>query len=72
MTSPDPIATTLLEILQCPIGKSPLKVQGGALVCACGLSFPIVDEIPVLILERASLPAGIHSQSELPCMKARP
>lgn len=52
----------LLEVLACPQCKSPLAAQpvGGAdvseLACtndACGLIYPIRDEIPVLLVDEA-------------------
>ncbi|MQA94153.1 MAG: Trm112 family protein [Streptosporangiales bacterium] len=54
--------TWLLEILACPQCRSPLRLEEAAerLVCTdeagqdCGLSYPIRDGIPVLLIEEAS------------------
>ncbi len=46
----------LLDILACPICKSPLKFdkQGGFLICrADRLAFPIRDGIPVMLEDEA-------------------
>lgn len=46
----------LLNILVCPESKAPLKMSkdGKELLCkASGLAYPIVDDIPVLIIEEA-------------------
>lgn len=60
----------LLKILVCPVGKKELKHDGNYLVCTCcGLKFPFVDDIPVLIVEEAILPEGIDSLNDLPCMR---
>ena len=51
----------LLDILACPNCHSPLRVDDDAseLVCtnaACGLAYPIRDDIPVLLVEEARRP----------------
>jgi uncharacterized protein len=46
----------LLEIIACPKckGRLELKFDASALLCrACGLAYPVVDEIPNLITEDA-------------------
>lgn len=46
----------LLEILVCPVCKSPLEWKKNAqeLVChACRLAYPIRDDIPVMLPEEA-------------------
>jgi hypothetical protein len=50
----------LLEILACPSDDhAPLEQRGDTLVCtSCGRAFPIVDGIPVLLLDEALPPAG--------------
>jgi uncharacterized protein len=55
----------LLDILACPQCHSPLRVDDAAseLVCtsdACGLAYPVRDDIPVLLVEEARRP-GDHS-----------
>jgi uncharacterized protein len=53
------------ELLACPKCRGVLRdastVAGAALVCdACGLSYPVEEGIPVLLIERAS-PVGSDS-----------
>ncbi|MFN3714841.1 MAG: Trm112 family protein [Alcanivoracaceae bacterium] len=46
----------LLEILVCPVSKTPLiwREQAGELLCkASGLAYPVRDGIPVLLEEEA-------------------
>lgn len=50
----------ILEILRCPKCKSKveLKPDGSALKCidpACSLVYPIKDDIPVMIVEEATV-----------------
>jgi len=62
-----------LEIIKdivCPIGKKELKYEGNFLVCTnCGLKFPIVYNIPVMIVEEAILPVDVSSINDLSCKK---
>ncbi len=51
----------LLEILACPKCHAPLRVDEAAaeLVCtgeACGLAYPVRDDIPVLLIDEARAP----------------
>lgn len=64
-----PVAQELLDILVCPLGKKPLRLEGGdRLVCThCGLSYRIEDDIPVMLVEEATLPPGVASIEDLPC-----
>jgi uncharacterized protein YbaR (Trm112 family) len=51
-----PISDELLSILVCPQCKQDLQYDRVAekLICArCGLRYPIVDEIPVMLVEEA-------------------
>lgn len=56
----------LLEILACPSpDHAPLRVgspedpEADALTCtSCGRSFPVVDGVPVLLLDEATEPGG--------------
>lgn len=49
----------LLEILACPADKKPVRLEGDRLVCTeCGRRYPIVDDIPVMLVEEAELPEG--------------
>ena len=50
----------LLEILRCPKCKSKveLKPNGSALKCVnteCSLAYPVKDDIPVMIIEEATV-----------------
>ncbi len=48
------IDEALLKLLVCPKSKAPLKQVGDELVCdISGLAYPIVDGIPVLLIEEA-------------------
>jgi uncharacterized protein YbaR (Trm112 family) len=54
------IKPELLEILRCPKCKSKveLKPDGSALKCVkdeCHLVYPVKDDIPVMIIEEASV-----------------
>jgi uncharacterized protein len=63
-------SSAIYKDLVCPIGKYELKHEGDFLVCTnCGAKFPVLDGIPVLIIDDAVLPAGINSPEELKCMK---
>lgn len=61
----------LLDILVCPLGKKPLRLESGnKLVCThCGLTYRIEDDIPIMLIEEAALPAGAASVKDLPCYK---
>jgi uncharacterized protein YbaR (Trm112 family) len=53
----------LLEILACPNCHAPLRVDDAAeeLACtsdACGLIYPVRDDIPVLLIDEARRPDG--------------
>ncbi|MDG9703180.1 Trm112 family protein [Streptomyces sp. DH37] len=55
-----PLEAGLLEILACPACHSPLREEGGELVCGgseCGLAYPVRDGIPVLLVDEARRPA---------------
>ena len=44
----------LLAILACPVCKAPLRLDGESLVCTrTDVRYPIEDEIPILLAERA-------------------
>jgi uncharacterized protein YbaR (Trm112 family) len=50
------VSQELLDILACPKCKQPVKLNPGAtgLVCdACRLEYPIVDDIPVMLIDEA-------------------
>ena len=53
----------LLDILACPLDKEAVSLvsEGGAdwLLCSkCGRKYPIRDDIPVMLVEEAELPAA--------------
>ena len=55
------VESWLLDILACPECHSPLREDEAAseLVCtnqACGLAYPVRDDIPVLLVEEARRP----------------
>ncbi len=57
----------LLDILACPECHSPLRVdeEASELVCtnaACGLAYPVRDDIPVLLVEEARRPGEPANQ----------
>ncbi len=46
----------LLNMLVCPVCKGALEIENdkSGLVCrACGLKFPIIDDIPVMMIDEA-------------------
>jgi len=54
-----PVSQELLDILVCPLDKQPVKLtdQKDGLRCsACGRVYPIVDDIPVMLVDKAKLP----------------
>lgn len=53
-----PVDKELLEILACPVDKSPVREEGDRLVCTkCGRRYPVRDGIPVMLADEAELPA---------------
>lgn len=53
----------LLTVFACPVCHAPLRPDIGAaeLVCssdACGLAYPVRDDIPVLLADEARRPGG--------------
>jgi len=61
-----PFDPSLLDILRCPLTKSPLTLQGQELVATVGgLRYPIRDGIPVLLVDEAILPTGVNSLADL-------
>jgi hypothetical protein len=52
-----PIDRELLEILACPVDKSPVREEGDRLVCSrCGRRYPVRDDIPVMLEDEAEPP----------------
>ena len=56
MSTLDPL---LLEVLACPTeDHAPLTASDDSLTCTkCGRVYPIVDGIPVLLIDEATLPS---------------
>jgi uncharacterized protein YbaR (Trm112 family) len=55
----------LLEILRCPLTRSPLRQEGDWLIAERGgLSYPVREGIPVMLVEEAKLPTGVGSLDE--------
>lgn len=64
------LSPELLELLVCPLGKEPLRLEGNGLVCtSCGLTFRIEDGIPNMLIEDAQLPDGVTDVKQLECPK---
>jgi len=52
------VARELLDMLVCPADREALRLEGTRLVCVgCGRRYPIVDDIPVMLIEEAEAPA---------------
>jgi uncharacterized protein YbaR (Trm112 family) len=67
MSNESLVSGRLLALLQCPIGRKPLRPQGTALVCPCGLEFAVRDGIPVMVVEEARLPEGCATLEAVQC-----
>lgn len=49
----------LLDILACPACKADVTLEGDRIVCKiCGRRYPIRDDIPIMLIDEAELPAG--------------
>ena len=55
------VAEWMYEILVCPVDRSPLSREGDLLRCTGGHEFPIVQGVPVLLLDR---PDHTHEYAE--------
>ena len=68
MTTPsesNTIDPALLNILRCPVTRSPLHQEGDFLIAETGgLRYPVRDGIPVMLAEEAQLPGGVSSLDE--------
>lgn len=63
----------LLEILRCPLTRSRLRQEGDWLVAEVGgLSYPVREGIPVMLVEEAKLPQGVASLEEFKRQFAAP
>lgn len=59
------IRPELLDILVCPLTRSPVKQVGNELVAEVGgLRYPIRDGIAVMLVDEAQLPDGVDSLEE--------
>jgi uncharacterized protein YbaR (Trm112 family) len=64
-TPTNSIDPDLLDILRCPLTRSRLRQEGDFLVAEIGgLSYPVRDGIPVMLVEEAKLPQGVQSLDE--------
>ncbi|MGH9749727.1 MAG: Trm112 family protein [Candidatus Polarisedimenticolia bacterium] len=53
-----PVDPKLLEILACPLCKTAVELttDGGGLLCrSCRRRYPIVDDIPVMLVDEATI-----------------
>ena len=58
---PTQFDAAILDQLACPACLGNLRLDDARLICAgCRRAYPIVDGIPVLIVERAESPAEQH------------
>lgn len=65
MSATHEIDAFLLEMLVCPVTRSPLKQDGDFLVAEVGgLKYPITDRIPRLLPSEAILPEGYTNLDE--------
>jgi uncharacterized protein YbaR (Trm112 family) len=59
-----PIDPQLLQILACPVCKTAVKPapDDTALICdTCRRRYPVVDDIPIMLVEDASIEPGERS-----------
>lgn len=67
-----PLTADLLELLVCPLTRSPLTQDGDHLVATqpqgAGLRYPIREGIPVMLIDEARLPEGVD---DLDAFKAK-
>ena len=55
----------LLNILICPLTRSPLRLEGDQLIAEVGgLRYPIRDGIPVMLVDEAALPPDVATLDE--------
>jgi len=63
--SQNQIDPKLLDILRCPLTRSPLRQEGEFLISEIGgLMYPVREGFPVLLAEEAKLPPGVISLDE--------
>lgn len=59
-----PVDPKLLEVLACPVCKTGVQPtpDGAGLLCAtCHRRFPVVDDIPIMLIEEAAIDPGARS-----------
>jgi uncharacterized protein len=60
------IDAELLDLLRCPLTRSRLRQEGDWLVAEVGgLSYPVREGLPVMLIEEAKLPPGVESLTQL-------
>jgi uncharacterized protein len=65
-TASNTIDPELLDMLRCPLTRSRLRQEGDFLVAEVGgLSYPVREGLPVMLVEEAKLPPGVASLAEL-------
>jgi SAM-dependent methyltransferase/uncharacterized protein YbaR (Trm112 family) len=57
------IAAWFLDNLVCPVDKSSLRLQGNQLVSEAGRRYPIIDGVPMMLVDEAEPTIGIASAS---------
>ena len=56
----------LLDLLRCPLTRSRLRQEGDWLIAEVGgLSYPVREGLPVMLIEEAKLPPGVESLDAL-------
>ena len=54
----DNINKELLEILACPLCIEEVRLEDDKIVCTkCGRRYPVKDDIPVMLIDEAEMPA---------------
>jgi uncharacterized protein YbaR (Trm112 family) len=54
------VSQELLDLLVCPVDKTPVKMtpdQKGLKCATCGRVYPVRDDIPVMLVDEASIEA---------------
>ena len=55
------IDAKLLDVLVCPACRTKVRPEGERLVCqnpACGLRYPVRDDIPIMLVQEAEKPGS--------------
>lgn len=59
------IDKNLLEILACPFCHGDVKEKEGSIVCLkCGRIYPVIDDIPVMLVDEARMPVGEENEKK--------